>query len=54
MLCFDEATSAATAVKFVTDGVLIREAMQDPALREYSYVILDEVCRALRGERARR
>ena len=39
---FDEAASAATAVKFLTDGVLIREAMQDPALREYSHIILDE------------
>ena len=46
---FDEAASAATAVKFLTDGVLIREAMQDPALREYSHIILDEA----RGARAR-
>ena len=39
---FDEAASAKTAIKFVTDGVLIREAMRDPALREYAVVLLDE------------
>jgi ATP-dependent RNA helicase DDX35 len=38
--CF---TPGVTRVKFVTDGLLIREMMQNPLLPQYSVIILDEV-----------
>lgn len=39
---FDNCSSDRTKVKFVTDGVLIRQVMQDPLLTAYSVVIVDE------------
>lgn len=39
---FDDHTSKSTAIKFATDGVLLREAMEDPLLSSYGVVILDE------------
>lgn len=39
---FDEKTSAATRLKFLTDGMLLREAMADRDLRKYAVVVLDE------------
>jgi ATP-dependent RNA helicase DHX8/PRP22 len=39
---FDDSTSADTRVKFMTDGVLVREALSDPELRKYAVVMLDE------------
>lgn len=39
---FDDATTAATRVKYLTDGLLIREAILDPRLRKYSVVFVDE------------
>lgn len=39
---FDELTSPATRIKFVTDGMLLREVLSDPTLRRYSTIILDE------------
>jgi ATP-dependent RNA helicase DDX35 len=38
--CF---TDKVTRLKFVTDGLLIREMMQNPLLPQYSVIILDEV-----------
>ena len=38
--CF---TPNVTRIKFVTDGLLIREMMQNPLLPQYSIIILDEV-----------
>ena len=38
--CF---TPGVTQCKFVTDGLLIREMMQNPMLPQYSVIILDEV-----------
>lgn len=32
-----------TAVKYMTDGCLLREILADPVLSQYSVVILDEV-----------
>ncbi len=32
-----------TRIKFVTDGLLIREMMQNPLLPQYSVIIVDEV-----------
>jgi len=39
---FDDATCAATRVKFATDGMLLREAQLDPTLASYAVVVLDE------------
>ncbi|KAF2648282.1 P-loop containing nucleoside triphosphate hydrolase protein [Lophiostoma macrostomum CBS 122681] len=39
---FDATTSAKTAIKFMTDGVLLREISQDFLLTKYSSVVLDE------------
>jgi len=39
---FDTSTSAKTAVKFMTDGVLLREISQDFVLAKYSAIIIDE------------
>ena len=33
---------ASTKVKFLTDGLLIRELMSDPLLTKYSVVVIDE------------
>lgn len=39
---FEDVTSAKTCVKYMTDGMLLREAIGDPILHRYSVVILDE------------
>lgn len=39
---FDDKTSARTVIKYMTDGVLLREAMADPLLTRYGVVVLDE------------
>jgi len=39
---FEELTSPRTLVKFMTDGMLLREAMLDPSLGRYAVIILDE------------
>ena len=39
---FDTTTSAKTAVKFMTDGVLLREISQDFVLEKYSAIVIDE------------
>lgn len=39
---FDDRTTAATQVKYLTDGVLLREAASDPTLSAYSVLIIDE------------
>lgn len=39
---FDDRTSSQTAVKFATDGMLLREAQIDPLLKRYSVIMLDE------------
>ncbi|KAE8625133.1 hypothetical protein XENTR_v10006168 [Xenopus tropicalis] len=39
---FEDVTSEETKIKFLTDGMLLREAIGDPLLRKYSVVILDE------------
>ncbi|KAG5503449.1 hypothetical protein JKF63_05588 [Porcisia hertigi] len=38
----DDTTTAETHVKFMTDGVLLRETVNDPSLDKYSVVMLDE------------
>ena len=39
---FDDRTSRATTIKFLTDGMLLAEVQGDPLLREYDTIILDE------------
>ncbi|XP_043574077.1 probable ATP-dependent RNA helicase DHX40 isoform X5 [Chiloscyllium plagiosum] len=39
---FDDCTSEETAIKYMTDGCLLREILQDPCLSRYSVIILDE------------
>lgn len=39
---FEELSSPKTILKYLTDGMLLREAMSDPRLEKYSVIILDE------------
>lgn len=39
---FDDHTSSATVVKFLTDGMLLAEVQSDPQLRDYDTIIVDE------------
>lgn len=39
---FEDCTSSSTVLKYMTDGMLLREAMSDPLLSRYSTIILDE------------
>ena len=39
---FDEACQAQTKIKYVSDGMLVRELLSDPVLSRYSVIILDE------------
>lgn len=39
---FDDMTSASTRIKYMTDGLLLREALLDPRLSKYSVIIVDE------------
>lgn len=39
---FMDVTSAATKIKFVTDGLLLREMLVDPLLKRYSVIMVDE------------
>jgi len=39
---FEDLTTRSTFLKYMTDGMLLREAMTDPQLSRYSAVILDE------------
>ncbi|EDV19739.1 uncharacterized protein TRIADDRAFT_61750 [Trichoplax adhaerens] len=39
---FEDCTSPNTLLKYMTDGMLLREAMNDPLLERYSVILLDE------------
>ena len=39
---FEDCTSADTVIKYMTDGMLLREALLDDALSAYSVIMLDE------------
>ena len=39
---FEEQLSTNTRIKFLTDGMLLREAILDPELSKYSIIVLDE------------
>ncbi|CAM9653872.1 unnamed protein product [Scytosiphon promiscuus] len=40
--CKENSTSRDTRIRYMTDGVLLREAMGDPMLSAYSAIVLDE------------
>jgi ATP-dependent RNA helicase DHX8/PRP22 len=39
---FEDCTSPQTDIKYMTDGMLLRECLLDDQLKQYSVVILDE------------
>jgi ATP-dependent RNA helicase DDX35 len=39
---FEDVTSGKTRIKFLTDGMLLREALVDPLLSRYSVIMVDE------------
>ncbi|MEQ4618084.1 MAG: ATP-dependent RNA helicase HrpA [Corticimicrobacter sp.] len=39
---FNDRSSAATAIKLMTDGILLAETQRDPLLRRYDTIIIDE------------
>ncbi|CAF2516285.1 unnamed protein product [Rotaria sp. Silwood2] len=39
---FEDCSSSKTILKYMTDGMLLREAMSDPLLESYACVLLDE------------
>jgi len=39
---FEECSGPKTQLKYMTDGMLLREAMTDPLMERYSVIILDE------------
>lgn len=39
---FEDWTSPTTVIKFMTDGILLREFLQDPELKSYGVIIIDE------------
>jgi ATP-dependent RNA helicase DHR2 len=40
---FDNATGPGTKVKFLTEGMLLQEMLRDPAMSQYSAIVVDEV-----------
>uniref|UniRef100_A0A804R0Z6 RNA helicase n=1 Tax=Zea mays TaxID=4577 RepID=A0A804R0Z6_MAIZE len=39
---FEDRTSERTCIKYLTDGILLRESLSNPELKQYSVIILDE------------
>lgn len=39
---FDDCTTSKTRIKYMTDGILVRESLHDSSLEKYSCVMLDE------------
>ena len=47
--CFDRDR---TKIKYMTEGILVREMLGDPLLKSYSVLMLDEVSCAMRSLRS--
>nr|WMV69937.1 ATP-dependent RNA helicase DHX8 [Euglena gracilis]BDX17153.1 ATP-dependent RNA helicase PRP22C [Euglena gracilis] len=48
---FDDQTSTKTIIKYMTDGILLREILTDTTLSKYAYIVLDEAHeRTLHGD----
>ena len=41
-LRFEDCTSDKTVIKYMTDGILLRESLREPDLDMYSCIIMDE------------
>ena len=39
---FEDCTSEKTVIKYMTDGILLRESLREPDLDHYSAIIMDE------------
>ncbi|PHT32555.1 hypothetical protein CQW23_28892 [Capsicum baccatum] len=39
---FEDITGSSTVIEYMTDGVLLREALKDPDLEKYSIILMDE------------
>ncbi|CAG9560913.1 unnamed protein product [Danaus chrysippus] len=39
---FEDCTNPSTVIKYMTDGILLREGLRDPDLDQYSAIIMDE------------
>ena len=39
---FEDCTSSDTTIKYMTDGILLRETLAEPDLDSYSCIIMDE------------
>lgn len=39
---FEDCTSEKTVIKYMTDGILLRETLRDPDVEQYSAIIIDE------------
>jgi len=39
---FEDITGPNTVIKYMTDGMLLREALLDPDMKNYSIIMLDE------------
>ncbi len=39
---FEDCTSKETKIKYMTDGVLLRESLLDSELNQYSAIVMDE------------
>lgn len=39
---FEDSTSEKTVIKYMTDGILLRESLSDPELERYSVIMMDE------------
>ena len=42
LIRFEDVTSQETVIKYMTDGMLLRECLVDPDLEQYSVIMLDE------------
>lgn len=40
---FDERCSEKTRIKYMTDGILVNEMMQDPLISKYSVIMIDDI-----------